>query len=336
MKLEQEEWKPIEGYEGLYEISSLGRVKSLPRIKALPIKGTWETGQKILKPQPTQSTKSRKTGDTDTYLSVSLWKNKEKTVYQVHRLVASAFCENPQNKPCVNHKDGNKQNNRASNLEWCTYSENAKHSVYVLKRGVQLTPISQFSKDGYFIKTWLCPAEAAEKLGVSAGNIWCCANGRRKTTGGFKWRKGDKIPLTSLYFGIRRYNFNNKELEINNLFASTRVLHSIAKYLTLDDKILEGVDPLSFCFGDTRGHVEYEFLALGMFSDKLEQVDTWTMYVVPNADYLMSLVNSVDKKDAKKWLEEYDAEIKRQYDELANHCRNEHNAEKVSDLGQAS
>ena len=114
------------------------------------------------------------------------------------------------------------------------------------------------------------------------------------------------------------------------------MLHSIAKYLTLDDKILEGVDPLSFCFGDTRVHVEYEFLALGMFSDKLEQVDTWTMYVVPNADYLMSLVNSVDKEDAKKWLEEYNAEIKRQYDELANHCRNEHNAEGVSDLGQAS
>ena len=140
------------------------------------------------------------------------------------------------------------------------------------------------------------------------------------------------MKLENLYFGIRRYNFNTKELEIDNLFASTRVLRSIAVYLSMDDKERSQIgDPLSFCFGDTRWRVQYEFLVREMFSDsdKWEKVDTWTMYVEPNAEYLMKLVNSVDKSDAERWLKEYDNEIKRQYAELANNYRSEFDAEKL-------
>ena len=65
------------------------------------------------------------------YKVVGLWKNNKATAKTVHRLVALAFIPNPENKPCVNHIDGNKQNNHVSNLEWVTYSENTVHSFYI-------------------------------------------------------------------------------------------------------------------------------------------------------------------------------------------------------------
>lgn len=84
---------------------------------------------------------NRKTGkalaqrlNRDGYSVVELWKNNKKTVYTVHRFVAKAFIENPENKPCVNHIDGNKANNKVENLEWVTYSEN---SIHALKTGLQ-------------------------------------------------------------------------------------------------------------------------------------------------------------------------------------------------------
>lgn len=73
---------------------------------------------------------NKKTG----YVSHTLGFNKKQTTYYVHRIVAQAFIPNPDNKPCINHKDGNKQNNCVENLEWCTYSENHKHSYDELSR----------------------------------------------------------------------------------------------------------------------------------------------------------------------------------------------------------
>jgi len=105
-----ESWIEIVGFEGLYAISSHGRVKSIKRrlIKKQSIK--WE------------------------YYSINLWRNGNTWCKRVHRLVAEAFKPNPENKPQVNHKDGNKLNNRASNLEWATRSENTVHSF---KNGLQ-------------------------------------------------------------------------------------------------------------------------------------------------------------------------------------------------------
>ena len=112
----QEVWKDIKGYEGLYQISNLGRVKTLNRICKIHRKATREIKEIIL------TTKFLPKG----YCFIALYKNNKETKFYIHRLVATAFIPNIDNKPQVNHKDGNKNNNVVSNLEWVTPSENLK------------------------------------------------------------------------------------------------------------------------------------------------------------------------------------------------------------------
>lgn len=112
-----EVWKDIEGYEGIYQISSLGRVKSCDRYT--PKKNGRMRHEKE---------KLRALIDVHGYLYCELWINNTHKRYAIHRLVAGAFIPNPENKPEVNHKDGNKKNNVVDNLEWVTYSENNLHA----------------------------------------------------------------------------------------------------------------------------------------------------------------------------------------------------------------
>lgn len=114
----QEIWKDINGYEGLYQISNLGNVRSMDRIVTYSNGKKVKTKGKLLKPT------IKKNG----YCYVSLSKNGEKPKYDVHRLVAKAFLDNPCGYPVVNHIDGCKTNNMVSNLEWTTYEENIKHA----------------------------------------------------------------------------------------------------------------------------------------------------------------------------------------------------------------
>ncbi len=116
-------WKPVQGYEGLYEISSHGRLKSLARIINPGRKRSRFKPEKILKWCNSQ-------GYLATYLSVD---NGKKFV-RAHVLMMQAFTPNPENKPEVNHKNGIRNDNRLDNLEWCTHSENIQHSYQVLKR----------------------------------------------------------------------------------------------------------------------------------------------------------------------------------------------------------
>lgn len=112
--MNDEIWKPIEGYEGLYEISNLGRVKSLGR-----------TNRGGTKPEKIMRQQKQWTG----YLQLGLTGLDGKQRYKkVHRLVATAFIPNPENKPMVNHKNGIKDDNRVENLEWVTASENHLHA----------------------------------------------------------------------------------------------------------------------------------------------------------------------------------------------------------------
>lgn len=104
--MSKEIWQDIKGYEKLYQISNLGRVRSL--IKKHP---------KIIKQH-----------NIGVYKRIGLSKNKQKKNYLVHKLVAETFIPNPENLPCVNHKDGNKENNNVNNLEWCTYQYNNRHA----------------------------------------------------------------------------------------------------------------------------------------------------------------------------------------------------------------
>lgn len=120
----------------------------------------------------------------------------------------------------------------------------------------------------------------------------------------------DEIDIDDLYFGCLNYNFNSGKMEKFNLFQSFRVLESIAIYRTRQDELVDmnwlsgEFDPLSFCFGDLRGHVEYEMQVGGPFQDKTSKLSLWDMYVVPNADLLMSMVNSVSVESCKEWLKE--------------------------------
>ena len=109
--MEQEQWKPIQEFNGEYEVSNLGRVRSMKRYKGV-------VGR--IMPQTIQ-----RTG----YYAVTFHMNNKAYCRKVHRLVIEAFTPNPDNLPTINHIDGNKLNNHVSNLEWCTYQENMQHAV---------------------------------------------------------------------------------------------------------------------------------------------------------------------------------------------------------------
>ena len=120
----EEIWRPIEGYEGLYEVSSYGRVRSLDKyVKCDYEKYRLHKG-KVLSPGK----------DKDGYLSVVLSCNGKLHLKKIHRLVAEAFIPNPDNLPQVNHKDEDKTNNRVDNLEWCNRKYNCNYGSRNIRR----------------------------------------------------------------------------------------------------------------------------------------------------------------------------------------------------------
>ena len=112
-----EEWRGIPDYEGYYEVSNLGRVRSVERLVPHARHGLTKQQSKILRP-----------AITDGYYKVALSMDRRLRSFRVHRLVAQAFIDNPSELPEVNHKDGDKLNNNASNLEWCTHAQNIQHA----------------------------------------------------------------------------------------------------------------------------------------------------------------------------------------------------------------
>lgn len=183
----EEIWKPIAGFEGRYEVSSLGRVRSIMDNK----------GNRRIKIRKTRLAKNG-------YLYLNLWIDGRIYVRKPHRLVADAFLEKPEGSECVNHINGIKTDNRAENLEWCTYSDNIRHAIRtgLLKdpaKHLDMTgvhgkdhptskPVEQYTLDGEFIAEYESCVEAANELGFAAGNIQRCAHGKRKTAHGYRWR----------------------------------------------------------------------------------------------------------------------------------------------------
>lgn len=183
----EEIFKDIVGYEGLYQVSNLGRVKALGNGKSNNSK------EKILKPYKSKNG----------YLKVNLHKESEIKHFLIHRLVAIHFLPNPNNYPCVNHKDENKENNCVDNLEWCdvhynnTYNERHKkvgEKNVVSMKGVHINrkdfskEVIQMDLEGNEINRFPSTNEAQRQLGVSQSSISQCCNGKRQTAYGFRWQ----------------------------------------------------------------------------------------------------------------------------------------------------
>lgn len=174
--MKKEYWKPVVGYEELYQVSNWGRVKSLPR------NGTVKYAR-ILKPG------TNRYG----YLYVNLCKDGKVKTFTVHRLVAEAFLPNPDNLPCINHKDECKTNNNVDNLEWCTYEYNINYGTRTERmskskiNGKRSKTVLQYTLDGQFVREWPSAMEC-DRNGYDQGNVSACCRGKLKKYKNFIWK----------------------------------------------------------------------------------------------------------------------------------------------------
>lgn len=180
-KMFKEEWKPIEGFEGRYEVSNKGRVWSNLRGKEL---SQWKINSG--------------------YMSVRLFidgKQKSKTV---HRLVAKAFCSGYQEGLEVNHKDTDRTNNNFDNLEWVTRLENIRdivergtldtHTAREKLATVSKKQVDMFTKDGEeYIRTYNSIKEACKDTGAQQAHISRVCHGKRQSAGGYHWKFNDSV-----------------------------------------------------------------------------------------------------------------------------------------------
>ena len=199
----EEIWKDIEGYEGLYQVSNFGNVKSVKRVVKRANSTNLSVKERLLKERPNHKG----------YKMVSLSKNGKGKFCTIHRLVAKAFIPNPQNLPQVNHKDEDKMNNHADNLEWCTNKYNINYNNgAAIKRGVKTKrekydwkevcekiletktknnvytrpiPVNQFTWDGVFIKRFRSSEQVSRELGIYGTHR--VAQGLNRHAGGYIW-----------------------------------------------------------------------------------------------------------------------------------------------------
>lgn len=194
----KEIWRDIKDYEGLYQVSNLGRVRSLDhyvKYKGNSIRLVQGTIMKL---------KLNRYG----YLEVSLCKNGKHKSYIIHRLVAMTFPDlvnwieeakgKPFNKIDVNHKDENKLNNCVTNLEWCTKGYNIRYGTGIKRRSVTqkktmptIKPVLQYTLDMVLIKEYPSIREAERQTGIYNQNIIRCCKGKVKSAGGYIWRYKD-------------------------------------------------------------------------------------------------------------------------------------------------
>lgn len=184
-----EVWKDIDGYEGYYQVSNLGSVKSLERYVNIGNGGRLKVKERIL------ASGLDKRG----YPIVSLFKNNHGEIKTIHRLVASAFIPNEQNKPTVNHKDEIKTNNTVENLEWATQKENTNYGTGIersiasrkanpLAGAKRWKRVDQYDLYGRLVKSWPSVKSAATHYGIDGSMISRCCRGVTKRAINYIWK----------------------------------------------------------------------------------------------------------------------------------------------------
>lgn len=186
----EEIWKEIAGYEGLYQVSNMGRVKSLDRVVKISTMGSIRlVKSRILKPNL----------NTHGYLYVNLSKEGKVVPKKVHRLIAEAFIPNPDNKPFIDHINTVTTDNRIENLRWCTQKENMNNPISIenCKNTNKNKSVAQYSLEGELIAVYPSVMEAARQTGCNNASIHSCCNGGYYRKGklikytkhkGFKWK----------------------------------------------------------------------------------------------------------------------------------------------------
>lgn len=166
-----EKWKDVKGYEGLYQVSTLGRVRSFYTHNG--------SGQRILHSQ------KRSHG----YLGVTLVKDGVPSCRNIHRLVAEAFIDNPCNYEQINHKDEDKTNNRVENLEWCTAKYNSNYGTGAQRSAESRKKLPQLKRKVLCVETGeVFDSLTSVKEFTRVNGVWRALNGRNKTCGGYHWR----------------------------------------------------------------------------------------------------------------------------------------------------
>lgn len=182
MENEIEIWKPVKNFEGLYSVSSLGRVRSEERVivRANGFKQTIK--ERILK-----------LTSYNGYYRCNLSNNGVGKLCLVHRLVAEAFIPNPNNLPFINHKDENPSNECVENLEWCDSKYNNNYGTLlqrwseVRKNGKCSKRVCQYTLDMEFVREWPSCAEVNRECGFDSSTISKVCRGEQKTAYGYKW-----------------------------------------------------------------------------------------------------------------------------------------------------
>lgn len=183
--LPNEYWVSIHGYEGLYEISNLGRVKSLSRLVKNK-NGMRCVSERIIKQKL----------DKDGYLLINLCKNQKMGTYKMHRLVAYAFIQNADSKPQINHINGIRGDNRCENLEWCTNGENQRHAYKFLNKKTPMGMKGRYghdprSKPVVCVNTgerFVSAKHAARLMNIHKKSILYNCHGKQKSASGYQFQ----------------------------------------------------------------------------------------------------------------------------------------------------
>lgn len=199
-----EEWRDIQGYEGHYQVSSLGRIKSVERMILINM----TDGRSSYYRHQREKIKTTPVFGNAGYQQIILYKGNVGKMLQVHRIVASAFIPNPDRLPTVNHKNGIKTDNRAENLEWCSYSDNNLHAINVLGKKIHGKMVMCIETG----ITYSSVAVAAKEAGESEYSLRDHLRGRHPSLHGKHWKFINNPNKPDLYVRRKKSDCSTKAI----------------------------------------------------------------------------------------------------------------------------